>query len=471
MKKFVPFIALLVLLLVVGLVGAQSDNLPGSGWTSGQQVQNVGTGNAKVTMTAYDENGTPDTCVEFTIAPGASATWLTDRDCSVEAGFQGSAVVSSDQPIVAVVNVNNVPTGEANGQYQGTDGADVSKTIVFPLVKHQHVNRTTTFYVQNASTSNNNITASFKMRDGGSYNKTYNNVPANAMVVISPSDAGVPTGTGQVGSLTVEGSQPLAGAALEHETNVPIGMNLQAVKAFTPTDFDTKAYCPLYRSKFAGQKTSTGLQVQNVDNQQRQITMKFFPRGGGAAITKSQTAAAGASVTFYAPNEGFADGSIGSVEVSSPGNIVAVVNEDGVLPATGVKTQTTYACFADGNVSAKVNVPLAKEFFLGNTTGIQVQNVGSGNATITVKYTTKAGKTVEIKNSSPTGPGASFTANQVSDNPSSITVVSGNLNDLKGQNLGVVITANQDIVAIANEVSYAGGGKTQDNKNYEGFNQ
>mgnify|MGYP003574349495 FL=1 len=147
------------------------------------------------------------------------------------------------------------------------------------------------------------------------------------------------------------------------------------------------------------------------------------------------------------------------------------VNESGLQSVSGQETKTTYACFAEGGVSDTVNVPLAKEFFLGKTTGIQIQNAGNGNATINVKYTTKDGKVVTIQNATAVGPGGSFTANQVTNNPSTISVVSGNLNDLFGQNLGVVITSNQPIVAMANEVSYLGGGDAQDNKNYEGFNR
>ena len=71
---------------------------------------------------------------------------------------------------------------------------------------------------------------------------------------------------------------------------------------------------------------------------------------------------------------------------------------------------------------------------------------------------------------SPVAPGASFTAYGLSNNPSNIRVISGSLASIDGQNNGVIITADQDIVAMANEHSYPGGGKNQGNKNYEGFN-
>ena len=466
MKKLVPFIVIGVLLLAVGLVAAQTGNLPGAGWLSGQQVQNVGSASAKIAFTAYDQNGNPTSCDERNVPAGSSTTWQTSTDCNVAPGFLGSAVVSADQPIAAIVNVNNVGTGLANGQYQGTDGADVAQTIVFPLVKHNHVGRTTTFYVQNASTSSADITAQFVMRDGTTKSKTFPGIAGNAMVVITPGDVlGGSGGTGQVGSMTVTANQPMAGSALEHETSVPVANNLMASKGFTPNDFATKAYCPLYRNAFARQKATTGLQVQNLSNTAQEITMTFTPRDGGAPIVKKKTADPNGPVTFYAPNEG----SIGSVEVTSAGNIAAVINEDG-----DNKTKfTTYACFPDSSATAKVNIPLAKEHFLGNTTGIQIQNVGAAPATnIQLVYTDSQGAgTVTIKNAAPVAPGASFTANEVSNSPSTIVVVSGSLASIDGKNTGVVITADQPIVAIANEVSTPDQNKNQDNKNYEGFNQ
>ena len=74
MKKVIPFVLVIVLLVSVGLVFAEGSSLPGSGWKSGQQAQNVGSASAKVVMTAYEQNGTSHDCGEKTIAQGASAT-------------------------------------------------------------------------------------------------------------------------------------------------------------------------------------------------------------------------------------------------------------------------------------------------------------------------------------------------------------------------------------------------------------
>ena len=119
--------------------------IPGAGFTSGQQVQNTGSASSTSVFTAFDLAGQASNCGTKAIAPGASQTYLTDTDCPVPATFIGSAVASADQPIVAIVNVNNRGTGAAAGQYQGTDIAQSATTLYFPLVKNDHSGRTTIF--------------------------------------------------------------------------------------------------------------------------------------------------------------------------------------------------------------------------------------------------------------------------------------------------------------------------------------
>jgi len=466
MKKVIPFVLIIVLLVSVGLVLAQG-GLPGSGWKSGQQIQNVGGANAKVVLTAYKDDGTAADCGEKTIQPGASETFLTDSDCAVDAGFIGSAVASADQAIAAIVNVNNRGTGAAAGQYQGTDGADVANTISFPLVKNNHSGRTTTFYVQNASTSTNNMTATFNV-NGTKYTKTFNSVPANAMRIFAPSDAGVPAGQGNVGSLEVVGTQPLAGSSLEHETSAAVGQNLQASKAFTAADGSNTVYCPLYRNAHTKKSQTTGAQVQNVSASQ--VTVNFTVNAGGTTYGPyTRNIAPGASETFYAPDltsPSIPAGTVGSAVIESTGEIVAVVNDSGTEGA--LQRKTTYACFGAG--SQTVNVPLAKEFAGGNTTGVQVQNVGTGNTKVTLEYKATNGASITIRSNAAIAPGSSITAYGVSS-PSSEWQVLSSSGSMVGTVNGVVATADEDIVVIANESSAAPNPSGQDTKNYEGFGQ
>ncbi len=461
-----------LLLLIVGLIITFSfvaaQGLPGSGWTSGQQIQNIGTDEGIISFQAYDQAGVSTDCGNQTLQPGQSYTYLTDVDCPVSAGFIGSAVVSADQPVAAVVNVNNKGVGAASGQYRGTSGSDASMSIAFPLAKSDHSGRTTTFYIQNASAGTNNITAKFSI-DGTEYTKVFNNVPANAMVVVVPADAGAPTGTGKFGGLTVTGTAALAGASLEHPTVTSVAENLQGSKAFTPNEYATEAYCPLLRNAYGSKQTTTGLQVQNVDTIPVNITVSYDYVGGGSSSSSVNNVQPGASANFLQAND-LPVGTLASGTITANGKIAAIVNDKAV--ASTPQRLTTYACFADVSATAAINLPLVKEDFgssVVNTTGIQVQNVGTSSVIVTLKYQPTTGGTVQLSHTDPIAPGASKTFYRVANGgTSNLTVVSGSLASLNATVNGVTITASEPIVAIANESSLTGA--IQDTKNYEGFN-
>ena len=58
-KKFLTVLVLVVVVLTTfSLVAAQSGQLPGSGWLSGQNIQNLGTDTSSIVFTAYGTDGT-----------------------------------------------------------------------------------------------------------------------------------------------------------------------------------------------------------------------------------------------------------------------------------------------------------------------------------------------------------------------------------------------------------------------------
>ena len=466
MHKKILVLVLALLLVSVGVVSAQSGNLPGSGWWSGQQIQNVGDASTSVLFTAYDEDGNDFPCGSAKAAdPGESVNFLTNTDCTVPAGFVGSAVVSADQPIAAIVNVVNMPTGRAAGMYRGTDGADVANTIAFPLMKNNYFGRSTTLYIQNASSSPNDITVTIRV-GAATHTKSFNDVPASAMVLVGPADTNPAMANNSVGSATVTGSGALAGAALEYQNAVALGSNLHAYTAFGPQDYAQKAYCPLIRNNYV--RLNTGIQAQNVSGAAQNITVTYSYRvnNAGAVQTKSVTkgpVAAGAAVTFFTPADGLPSGAVGSASVQgATGNIAVIVNDETfVLNPNRV---AAYTCFPSTAATNEIALPLYKEFYFGDTSGIQVQNVGTSAANITATYYPPTGSPVPFTQNN-VAPGASATFYSVSNTAASLLQSAG----------GVVVTATQPIVAIVNEEPGSKAGtrpaSTQDAKIYEGFNQ
>ena len=376
MHKKILVLVLALLLVSVGAVSAQSGNLPGSGWWSGQQIQNVGSASTSVLFTAYDGDGNDFPCGPAKSAGvGQSVNFLTNTDCTVPAGFVGSAVVSADQPIAAIVNVVNMPTGRAAGMYRGTDGADVANTIAFPLMKNNYFGRSTTLYIQNASSSANDITVTVRV-GATTHTKSFNDVPASAMVLVGPADTNPAMPNNSVGSATVTGSGALAGAALEYQNAVALGSNLHAYTAFGPQDYAQRAFCPLIRNNYV--RLNTGIQAQNVSGAAQNITVTYSYRvnNAGAVQTKSVTkgpVAAGAAVTFFTPADGLPSGAVGSASVQgATGNIAVIVNDETfVLNPNRV---AAYTCFPSTAATNEIALPLYKEFYFGDTSGIQVQN-------------------------------------------------------------------------------------------------
>ncbi len=123
MKKITTILVLFALLaLSVSVAGAT----PAS-YNTGFQVANLSGSVANVSMEFYGSAGTVVATVTDTIAANGSNTYFPlDNPDAVElpAGFAGSAVISSDQPVAAIVNVigDNFTAGASAASFSG--GAD-----------------------------------------------------------------------------------------------------------------------------------------------------------------------------------------------------------------------------------------------------------------------------------------------------------------------------------------------------------
>ena len=166
MKKisFSTILAVFVLLTLVTGALAEVSALPGSGWWSAEQIQNVnscaGACDATVNVFAYDsENNANVYNSSKLIAKGASYTFMPADFPTMPSNFKGSVVVSSTGDVRAIGSLTNRSSGglgdpltpsAANGQYTAIVNSSI--TLLFPLVKNNHANKTTNFAIQNAGT-------------------------------------------------------------------------------------------------------------------------------------------------------------------------------------------------------------------------------------------------------------------------------------------------------------------------------
>lgn len=489
MKRYIILLPILVAALVLPtLVGAQGENLPGAGWWTGQQIQNVGTSNATIVSMAYDANGSATYMASAgPIAPWASATFLPTDFSGMPNGFAGSAIVSSDSPIKAIVNVGNrlvgglgTPGGLAGAQYQGIDGSAASTTIRFPIVKADYGSKLTTLFIQNAGSAAAAVHAVYTC-GANTYTQDTASIQPGRMAVLTPRDV-VPQG--QLCSGTLTSPQAVAGVAIETWTTETVATLAQATRAFTSQDYANIIYAPIFKKRYPMTSPTdvrgrtTGAQVQNVGGADITVTATYYFVGGtcpsGTWSETSTTITPGGYYTFFKPT-GLADGCLASAkfQASGSGQIVGIVSEsfqDPIAPK-GTQSATSYNMISDQSKTALITVPLYKEKFGGKTTGLQVQNVGTTSATFHLEFRSGANTWTTVDKT--VAAGASYTFFQVSDDPS---IWNGTAMPA-GTNAAVRVISTggtpQPVIAIANESTYPncfGGTNCFDRANYEGFN-
>lgn len=296
------------------------------------------------------------------------------------------------------------------------------------------------------------------------------------MVLINPSDASVPNtggsgGRNNVGSLTVSSSQPLAGTVLEYVQGQAVATVLLGTRGFTAADFSMKAYAPVIKNGRFGR--FTGVQVQNVSAAPITVTVSYVGTAGACAgNTYADTASgvpAGASKTFVqlTGQSNLPANCTASATISASGNFVAIVNEQN---QTGFALAgITYSAISDNAKTTKISAPLVKDRRSGDSTGLQIQNVGSANATnVVVTFACKGGATftaISTPQSIPMGGAKLFL--RPSTMPAG-TFTGANPFTSANVNCAATVVGDQPVVAIANEFADVTG--AIDDTNYEGFN-
>ncbi|MFQ5593796.1 MAG: hypothetical protein ACE5HA_06575 [Anaerolineae bacterium] len=498
MKRRLTIAATLALLVVLGLFGAvlaQGDgpidltSLPGGGWWVSWQVQNVGSQTATLQVEAIGAEGTTfgRSTASKQVDPGAGVTFipgnLNELSPELEAGFIGSAVLSADQPIVAIGFVQNNPVfdlgvagGLAGAAYQGVSGDDAGSKVSFPLVKLDWASQSTTLYIQ-AAGSAARVSVTYRMNDGTEVVDGPYDLDGDEMKVFTPSDKlGSPTCGSDAtatpclgGAVASSETGDIVGIFTEHPTVADPAPFVLSTKGFSPNDAGTTLAAPVIKNDWVGR--TTGLTVQNASDSAVTVNVTF--KGAPPAACAGQTYP-GTEVTLdpgksyvYFPSlgnmGGFPTSCFGSATITGTGSIVATVNE------AGANKKTVYSAFATSNATLKVAAPLVKEDWVGRTTGVAIQNVGDGDTSVTCTYNvvdsqgTNPGSVALTPQSIPAG--GSIALYRVWTNTAQYGTDAAQLE--KSFSAVICESTSENIVAIAQESALDG---SFDIKNYEGFN-
>jgi hypothetical protein len=291
-------------------------------------VQNAGSSAASVQVQYVPGDAGSAHTESATIQPGAAATF-NQRDVSqLGAKFVGSAVVTSDQPIVATV----MQVGEAFKNMLGYNGfTGGSNTVSLPLIMANNGGYYTGFQVQNVGTAATDVTIAYGPGGPGS---TFS--PSNETATLQPGksttflqNGGQWAGQTYVGSATITTSgQPVVAIVNQvKQTGVAVGT---AYNGFDPDNATDKVSAPLIMAN--NSNYYTGIQIMNVGTSATNITVDYGPNTAGTFDPPNETAslAAGASKTYIQASGAWTGNKyVGSATVtaSGGGKIVMIVNQ------------------------------------------------------------------------------------------------------------------------------------------------
>jgi len=369
-------LAMLMVMVAVPFAGAQTIT-----WNSSFTVVNLGSADAAVTVAFYDEAGAeyiPNPLDAggtlpnpFTLGPGGSMIIVMQFVSASLPDGRYSVVLSADQPIVAIANLQGLqdPTVNYNGSYSGSE--DVGQTMAYlPSVSNAFYDWYSHLSIQNLTDAAMDVTVRFYQGSVDVIGEITKEVPAYSSWHLTMDDAGITPAlpADYNGSATVEAAGPVA--VINNDYNQ--GMSLGAEQTYTGAVAGSNdLYCPGLYDMFLGLWYSS-LNVQNIGTDEATVTIWYSD-----GMSETQTIAPSAAylgVYMSGTHDGFF-----SAHIAGDQPLVAVAN------ATSGASSQTYECAAAG--ATELRTPLAMKWFIGQyNTGIQVQNIGATAADVCIEY-------------------------------------------------------------------------------------
>jgi hypothetical protein len=315
------------------------------GFSSSIVVQNAGTSTANVTITYKSQTGATVASETRTIFKDASVTVDQTSTSGMPDGFVGSAVVTSDQPVAAIVLIS------ASGQLSSARGFKAGAPVLFmPVIYNQYFNFNTNVLVQNVGTTPTNVKIEYYNASNGAKigeEQTTTPIAAGSSFTFFQFDTGRGNAIPRPGFNGAAVVRSLDGGSIVAVANVQETKQnyLEAYNGFPAATATTKATCASILKNYFNYNTS--LTVQNADTAATNLTLTFMNGAGQVVATRTVTGLQpGATFFDYNPNIAeLPNGFAGAVVItSSGGKIAAIVNE--LLGAGDVSGDQlfTYAC-------------------------------------------------------------------------------------------------------------------------------
>jgi hypothetical protein len=387
--------------------------------------QNVGAAPAAISFDFFAENsGAAINVPAAALAANASNSLSISSVSAIGASFKGSAVLSSDQPVVAtIVQFAAAATGIKNRPLSnGFSATDASTKQLVATVLKNNSGYSTYFSVQNTETSPIDVKVDFYAAGSTSVTTTSNaaSLPPNAAQYFDVGTiAGLPnnfSGSAIVTAKITGSSTDAKTVVTVDEMSVTDGGN----KSFEGASISgAKVYMPSAFCKFpVGSNTvNSAYAIQNAD-QTNPVTfqVRYKVTGSADIVDGPFSIAAGGKQSVLGCTK-LPAGTIGSAIIertAGTGTLVAV----GKINGTNLSVTSAFLGIVDGQGSAKIALPYIRfapqaKFNTGSQrANIAIQNIGSGNATnIRVTYIDKDGNTKGTQTFASLAPGAKASSN------------------------------------------------------------
>ncbi|MEM3485497.1 MAG: hypothetical protein QXI12_07725 [Candidatus Methanomethyliaceae archaeon] len=395
MKRLFSIVAL-VISLVVSWLACSVYAFPGGTWVSGVTVANLDSDMATIRIDFYKQDGTLALSFDGGTIPGnGSKTWyLPSHIPGLPSPFIGSAVVSSDKPIAAIVNTQ-LPSGTNPmrvGTSAGVGSAQAAPTVYAPHLMRGYYGWNSYCAVQNTGSSAVTVKVSYYDATGMQVLTRTQIIEAYAAYIFDQeTETGLAPGQWYSAKFEGDATHPLAvvcnfynsgtdaNTAQFHSYN---GMGVGGQKLFLPRV--VKDYYN-YQS---------GIKIQNIGTEVLSVTVTYY-FGGNQYTQVSPDIGPGQAWGPYMgapaqlpPSMATVSGSGSAVvEVNNPTPnklIIGIVNEDNRVAPAG--RGVTYEAALESEASNTLVFPQVTSEYYGYSSGIQFQKVEPGEATCTLYF-------------------------------------------------------------------------------------
>lgn len=352
-------------------------------------VQNIGDGIAAITVEYYNSDGVRVHAVSDNIPLHGSLNYDQATMDGLPAGFEGGAVISSDQPILAV---GNVRPSDADSLLSYNSAQAGAAEVVLPAIMRNFYGHDTDFWVQNAGTTPANVTMTYiPTWPGGNSYVASDIIPPSASHVYRQAD--IPElGDLFLGVVSITAEQPVVVVA---EVWNPAMGDAAAYNGIADADFSV--LIPRQQKEVDGWSSST--QIINTGTAGATITSQFYSSDGSPVLTATNTVPPGGDVVHYLSAEpSIPAGFDGALEASADQPLAVLTNwqnpylvGDGLATSTGISRSQLQSGHPQTG-SYQMHLPRVAHLLAeGVSTHFSIQNAAEVTATVTISYYHQSG--------------------------------------------------------------------------------